>query len=201
MVGAWTKPLEMNWGAQRPAGQMPRKMQSTREKEQAKHWRMRPPGSPRILAAGIDAPMFWSSRGDRAVDEIIRKTLVANGFPSGKAGGAVQAVNALRGAYSAPGVLLGKYRHETGNSKITETHPTALLYLLQASGQAGTIKSRIGGLNDPEHDATIAGFAAWSMLKPPPGWRDLYQEENPARFDPLTHPQAVGCQCRKHPPM
>ena len=142
-------------------------------------------GNPRVLAAGIAAPMFWSSRGNRAVDAIIRKALVANGFPSGKIGGAVQPVNALRGPCSAPGVLWGKYRHETCNSKITEAHPTALLYLLQVSGQAGTIISRIGGLNDPEHDAPIAGFAAWSMLKPPPGWRDLYQEEpSPARpFD------------------
>ena len=156
------------------------------------------PGNPSTLAAGISAPKHWSSRGNRAVAAIIRKALVLDGFPSGKVGGAVQAVNALRGACSAPGVLWGKYRHETGNSKITEVHPTALLYLLQASGQAGTIKSRIGALNDREHDAPIAAFAAWSMLKPPPGWRDLYQRK-PARFGPLTHPQAVGCQFRKHP--
>ena len=147
-------------------------------------------GNPRILATGIAAPMFWSSRGNRAVAAIIRKALVANGFASGKVGGAVQAVNALRGACSAPGVLWGKYRHETCNSKITEAHPTALLYLLQASGQVGTIISRIGGLNDPEQDAPIAGFAAWSMLKPPPGWRDLYQEE-PSPVRPFDTP--AGC--------
>ena len=145
------------------------------------------PGNPRILAAGIDAPMFWSNRGNRAVDEIIRKALVASGFPSGKVGGTVQAVNALRGACSVQGVLLGKYLHETYNSKITEAHPTALLYLLQALGQAGTIKSLTGGLNDHKRDATIAAFAAWSMLKPPPGWRNLYQEE-PSPVRPFDTP-------------
>ena len=74
--------------------------------------------------------MFWSSRGNRAVAAIIRKALVLDGFASGKVGGVVQPVNALRGACAAPGVLWGKYRHETGNSKIAEAHPTALLYLL-----------------------------------------------------------------------
>ena len=131
LVGACANPLEMSCcGAQRPAGQMPRKMQSTREKEQAKHWRLRPRKIRESWRQGLLAPMFWSSRGNRAVAAIIRKALVVNGFASGKAGGVVQPVNALRGACSAPGVLWGKYRHETGNSKITEAHPTALLYLL-----------------------------------------------------------------------
>ena len=172
---------------------MPRKMQV---KEAIKALADATPGNPSILAAGIAAPMFWSNRGNRAVAAIIRKTLVANGLASGKVGGAVQAVNALRGACSAPGVLWGKYCHETGNSKITETHPTALLYLLQASGQAGTIKSRIGGQNDPEHDAPIAAFAAWPNRHLDGG---TFTRRNPARFDPLTHPQAIGCQFRNYP--
>ena len=40
------------------------------------------PEEPRVLAAGIDAPMFWSiTGGNRRVDEIVRTVLKDKGFP------------------------------------------------------------------------------------------------------------------------
>ena len=135
-------------------------------------------GNPRVLAAGIDAPMFWSNRGNRAVDEMVRKALKNSGFPSWKVGGTVQAVNGLRGACSVQGVLLGKYLHQTYNVQITEAHPTALLHLLAALGQAGEIEPLIAGLEAHQRDATLAAFTAWSMHKQSAGWRDLYPEES-----------------------
>ena len=154
-------------------------------------------GNPRILAAGIAAPMFWSNPGNRVVDEIIRKTLVANGFPSGKQVapfsplmpyGALARRRAFCGQVSPRNLQLEDYRDVS--------YSIALL----ATGfrQVGTIISLIGGLNDHEHDATIAGFAAWSMLKPPPGWRDLYQEE-PSPVRPFDTPAGYRMPIPKAP--
>lgn len=135
------------------------------------------PEEPKVLAAGIDAPMFWSiTGGNRRVDEIVRKALKDKGFP-GSIGGTVQDVNSLRGACLVQGVLLGKYLHETYTLKITEAHPKALRHLLKESGQSGKINPLIKGLGDHERDATLAAFAAWSMHEQSPGWRDLRSSE------------------------
>ena len=133
---------------------------------------------PRVLAAGIDAPMFWSiTGGNRRVDEIVKKALKDKGCPGKKIGGTVQNVNSLRGACLVQGILLGKYLHETYTLKITETHPKALEHLLKKSGQSGRINPLIEGLDDHERDATLAAFAAWSMHERSPGWRDIRSSE------------------------
>jgi predicted nuclease with RNAse H fold len=47
-----------------------------------------------IVAAGIDAPLFWTARGSRSVDKILRKALVRLGCPNSS--GTVQNPNSLR---------------------------------------------------------------------------------------------------------
>lgn len=144
------------------------------------------PASAQVMAAGIDAPMFWSYRGNRVVDEIIQKEKRGKKLPKGKRlpkkGGSVLAVNSLRGGALVQGLLLGKYLHETYPAlAITEAHPTALLRLLNVSRfqcQLNLLRKRIADIaNDHKRDATIAAFAAWSMCQQADGWNDLYPQE------------------------
>ena len=144
------------------------------------------PTSAKVEAAGIDAPMFWSSQGNRFVDDTIRKKLKGRILPKGKGfptkGGKVLQVNSLRGGALAQGPLLGKYllkAYPTLN--ITEAHPTALLRLLNVpwfKSQLDLLGELIEDLpNEHQRDATIAAFAAWSMRQKEEGWRDLYLDE------------------------
>ena len=88
-------------------------------------------GDPKVLAAGIDAPMRWSPKGNRNIDNTIRDALKSNGFPPKKVAGTVQHVNSLRGGCSVQGLLLGKYLLEAyPGLEITETHPKALFHLI-----------------------------------------------------------------------
>ena len=97
-------------------------------------------GNQEVLAAGIDAPMFWGFRGYRVIDRKIQQVLKDNCKPSET----VIHVNSLRGACSVQGVLLGKYLHETyPDLQITETHPTALRYLLKVCGKSGELEKII----------------------------------------------------------
>ena len=137
------------------------------------------PGDPSVLAAGIDAPLFWGRRGNRAIDAVLRRALKRSNFPT--PGGTVQEVNSLRGSCLVQGVLLAKYLRETWNPPITETHPKALQHLLRHSGQPEmTELARLTeGLEDREHerDATLSAIGAWAMYKKLPGWRDIYDQE------------------------
>ena len=97
-------------------------------------------GNRSVLAAGIDAPMFWGFRGYRVIDREIKQALKDNCKPSET----VIHINSLRGACSVQGVLLGKYLHETyPDLQITETHPTALRYLLKVCGKSGELEKVI----------------------------------------------------------
>ena len=137
------------------------------------------PENPQVLAAGIDAPLFWGRRRNRRVDDVLRQALKKNKFPT--PGGTVQQVNSLRGACLVQGVLLAKYLRETWNAPITEAHPKALQHLLRHSGQPEmTELARLTeGLEDREHerDATLSAIGAWAMYKKLPGWRDIYDQE------------------------
>ena len=154
------------------------------------------PTSTKVEAAGIDAPMFWSSRGNRFVDDTIRKKLRGRMLPKCKGfptkGGKVLQVNSLRGGALAQGLLLGKYLLKTyPNLKITEAHPTALLRLLNVrrfKSQLDLLCELIEDLpNEHQRDATIAAFAAWSMRQKKEGWRDLYADE-PCPVKPFGTP-------------
>ena len=129
-------------------------------------------GSQRVLAAGIDAPMFYGSGGRRKVDEIISKKL-----PPDKRKSVVH-VNSLRGACLVQGIVIARHlKRYKPEIKITEAHPTALYQLLKCKEKDGELNGFIERLKDKEHerDATIAAYAAWHI-----GchrWRDLYKDE------------------------
>ena len=140
-----------------------------------------------VLAAGIDAPMFWTRDGSRKVDDVIRAELKEKGFPPNKIGGTVQQVNSLQGACVAQGLLLADQLYGMYQLQITEAHPTASFYLLGQLKQDEEIKELTAGLTDHQFDATISAYAAWAMLKKFPGWRDIYQDE-PGPVQPFGTP-------------
>ena len=138
--------------------------------------RYSPSGNPPVLAAGIDAPMFWSKRGNRTVDDVLRDTL-KDSLPKIR----VLAVNSLWGAVLVQGMLVGKYlREEWRDLKITEAHPNALWYLLRHSEQSEVVKMvehATTRLVNDERDATLAAVAAWAMIQESPKWQNLYDLE------------------------
>ena len=159
-------------------------------------------GSSRVLAAGIDAPLFWSRIGNRQADAVLRRTLRDNGFPALRAGGTVQAVNRLQGACSVQGMLLASYLSETWDLTITESHPTALRHLLDHVGHRDMVIRLTAGLAEYEQDpalclcgcwqaerpaprledhgrdATLSAVSAWAAIQPNlPDWQNLYVEE------------------------
>ena len=145
-------------------------------------------GNRAVLAAGIDAPMFWGTRGNREIDATIRNALKDTQFPT--PGGTVQQVNSLRGACLAQGVLLGKYLHERWGLPITETHPKVLSHLLSLPGQPDMevrVTDLTSGLEEHERDATLSAVAAWAMVRRLPGWRDFYAQE-PSPVQPFDTP-------------
>ncbi len=86
-----------------------------------------PPGE-HPLAAGIDAPLFWATTGDRRVDYVLRAALRRLGARS--PGGTVQAVNSLRGACLVQGVLIATLlRSNWPAIQISESHPKVYLWL------------------------------------------------------------------------
>ena len=92
--------------------------------DEAIDWLRKAPAE--IEAAGIDAPMWWSSgkSGDREADRCIRKMF-------GKSSATVQTANSLRGAVLVQGVLLAmRLRAGSPELPITEAHPKALLKAL-----------------------------------------------------------------------
>ena len=139
----------------------------------------------RVLAAGIDAPLFWSKTGSRKIDSAIRKELADSNFPT--PGGTVQQINSLWGACLVQGLLLcNNLREEWEGLPITETHPKALNHLLKFPAQSdicATATDLVDGLtNDHQRDATISAVAAWAMIRECQGWRDLYVDEpNPVQ--------------------
>lgn len=124
------------------------------------------PPNARVLAAGIDAPLFWNRTGAmyRVVDGIIQG-----------AGGNPVAINGLRGAVLAQGVLLaGLLRQHFGNLAITETFPSALRGLLDP---VPTVLELCQGEALHQQDARTAAYAAWAMWNGLDGWRNLFWAE------------------------
>lgn len=133
----------------------------------------------KVLAAGIDAPMFWGGKGNRQIDDIISKE-IKKGGSSGKGKPRVLAVNSLWGSVVVQGLLLANRLYQMYEPKITETHPKALLYLLGELKQDGTINQLIavlGNKSEHERDAVVSAYVAWAMLDEFGGWRDIYLDE------------------------
>lgn len=88
-------------------------------------------------------------------------------------------------------------RREVPEIRITESHPKALLWLLNVAtikrpvveiciGQLGDfIESKSLSLSDHERDAALGAVAAWAMINRRSGWRDLCREEEYA-FTPVS---------------
>ena len=123
--------------------------------------------NPRVLAIGIDAPMFWNITGeDRVVDAIIEN-----------AGVSPLKINSLRGADLVQGILLGASLYQRYKAPITEVYPRALVEL------DADMPACIVGLpaNEHERDATYSAYAAWRMHQRlrgrMNGWRNLFPHE------------------------
>ena len=135
-------------------------------------------GHPPVLAAGIDAPMFWGQHGNRIVDGVVREALSDIQVPAGM----VIAVNGLRGAVTVQGPLLGWHlRANWPDLSITEAHPTAMWKLLRHRGPVDTVnmvRSLTAGIeNDHKRDATRAAVGAWASLCQPYDWSNLSDQE------------------------
>ena len=147
-----------------------------------------------VVAAGIDAPLFWQSQGDRQVDARVRERIVQ----LGARGGTVNSVNSMRGACLVQGMMaaiLLRVGHE--NVMITESHPKALLWLLGHAipgnpplqiplcNLKDLVMGDTDGATDHERDAALGAYSAFAMTMRFAGWENLYSHEcNP--ITPLT---------------
>lgn len=139
-------------------------------------------GDARILAAGIDAPLYWSYGSGRRVDDVVREALRATGFPTPS--GTVQHFNSLKGSCTIQGAMLAKALHESWEIKITETHPKALEHLLKSPAHLEMLEIMERLTRElprdryaHERDATLSALAAWAMHGRAPGWRNLRGQE------------------------
>ena len=137
------------------------------------------------LGLGIDAPMWWSSRkgAGRKADDWIRRRYQ---IPSGT----VQTANSLKGAALVGGMLLAlRIREKFPDTRITETHPKALLlYALKLDeiGIAERFKIPIGWCNEHERDATIGAVCAREGFEG--SWTlDLARDRYDSEQDPFSY--------------
>jgi len=141
-----------------------------------------------IEGIGVDAPLWWSSgkSGLRHADELIRSTY---NLTSGQ----VQAVNSLRGACIAQGLLfVERIREIYPEVQITETHPKAVLKANLPSqtwaGLFAELDTDITVDTDPNHerDALISAIAAREAFSG--RWtNDLSIKRHSSEQNPLKH--------------
>ena len=105
-----------------------------------------------IVAAGIDAPLYWARNGlDREADIYVREQIKAAGGNSG-----VLTVNSLMGACLIQGAMLAQQiEHKYPRCLITETHPKALL-----DCKPQCLADIVNGYTEDERDAVISAWAA-----------------------------------------
>jgi hypothetical protein len=140
-----------------------------------------------IIAAGIDAPLFWTEDGGRDVDELVRRAIQRLGAAT--PGGTVQHFNSLRGACLVQGILTAKLLHEQlPHTTLSESHPKALLYLLGVANAKinptivtlrdlsnhVTCDARVG---EHERDAVLAAITAFAQAERPREWVNLFERE------------------------
>jgi hypothetical protein len=131
-------------------------------------------------ALGIDAPLFWSPKGDRLADKLVRAQVRAVGGHNGVVGH----VNSLRGACLVEGLIAAQIaKNLWPRVQITEAHPKALMLI---SGTAGlfAVRSELHGVGHHIRDAALSALAALALIEQVSGWHDLATLE-PERCEPL----------------
>lgn len=122
-----------------------------------------------VAAAGIDAPLFYSRRGAREADSVVRAAIQAAGCRH--APGTVQHPNSLRGACLIQGLLaVDELLAHLPSILITECHPKALRWLWPQA-------RAVDAATHHERDAIIAIWSAWASTTQPGGWCDLLRRE------------------------
>jgi len=130
-------------------------------------------GSARVLAAGIDAPLFWTKTAIREVDDFIKQKSGIKPIP----------INSLYGAAAVQGPLLARHISDTWNSlPITESYPRVLERQLTRIGKHQMVQRLTEGLNakrgeNHERDATLGAISAWAAIRQPANWQNLYLRE------------------------
>ena len=136
------------------------------------------------LGLGIDAPMWWSSceGAGRKVDESIREKY-------GIHPGTVQSANSLRGAALVGGAMLAfRIRQKFPDTRITETHPKALLCALKIDEASFAKRFGISPDWKDEHqrDAAIGAVCAREGFER--RWlSDLALQRNHSEQDPFSY--------------
>jgi hypothetical protein len=150
-----------------------------------------------IAAAGIDAPMFWTSSGDRRVDAYVRTTICDLGASSGTVGH----VSSLRGTCLVQGMLAAMMlRERYPKLPVSEAHPKATLWMLREATRqrrASSVTSRDlakyfetsqqEAATDHERDAALGALGAWAMAHHATKWRDIRGLDTDA-ITPLGEP-------------
>ena len=138
-------------------------------------------------AAGIDAPLWWSSgrSGGRKVDCSLRQRYSLTG-------GQVQQTNSLRGAaVLQAAMLIVRLRTAYPGLLITETHPKALLrgaFGDNFPGFAQKFGLTVTPQTEHERDAAIGAIAARQAFSSPRAWKhDLSLDRYPAEQDPKSY--------------
>jgi hypothetical protein len=162
----------------------------------------------RVVAAGIDSPLYWTPSGVRESDRHIRNIIRRAGARS-VAGGTVQHPNCLQGACVVQGPTAALLlRRRIAGLPLTESHPKALLWALGLATESHRpaaislldlshlAKGSAGG-TEHERDAVLGGFAAWCMVTGIKGWSDLVLSETEPLFftsEPVRYwfPSAVS---------
>jgi hypothetical protein len=106
----------------------------------------------------------------------------------------------MRGACLIQGMMTAMIlRKQTPKMPITESHPKALLWLLNIATVGNPtsaialanlnqlVVGDVSGASDHERDAALGAFTAFSMTTALPGWQDLYRKE-PNVISPLDPP-------------
>lgn len=128
-------------------------------------------------AIGIDAPLFWISKGDRLADQIVRARIIEAGGRSST----VNSVNSLRGACLVQGILTATFAHRLWpGALITESHLKALLHVDPSANEFLNQQGYADHPNEHERDAAVAAFSAWAAVTARSKWRNLaIQEQAP----------------------
>ena len=142
------------------------------------------PDNATVLAAGIDAPLFWDRTGtNRKADDILKRALSEEPCLPEEPCPTVIPINSLHGACVVQGPLLVRHISDTDwQPLITESHPKALRYLLRKHGlsEVSMLDRLTKGLDSHELDATLAAVSAWAAIyrnQPGSGWQNLYDKE------------------------